>query len=150
NAGDGQQATGAINERSQAARNFELDRTVSHTRHQVGQLERLSVAVVIDDRKVITGTGEERAVTYEPISEAELLRIQSLIQDAVGYSAARGDSVNVMNQSFVRFEDEAIEIPETPFWEKPIFVDNAMKGLGFLFVLLLVFGFLKPLVSRLA
>ena len=69
----------AINERKQAAKNFELDRTVSHTRHQVGRLERLTVAVVIDDRRVITGTGEEQTVTYEPIPEAELARITALV-----------------------------------------------------------------------
>lgn len=141
---------GAVNERSQAARNFELDRTVSHTRHQVGRLERLTVAVVIDDRKVVTGEGEQRTVTYEPLADAEILRIESLVKDAIGFDAARGDSVNVMNQPFVRNVDEIIDIPEVPLWETQAFYDNGIKVLGIIFVFLLVFGFLKPLVSRLA
>ncbi|HBF07115.1 MAG TPA: flagellar basal body M-ring protein FliF [Gammaproteobacteria bacterium] len=140
----------AINERKQAAKNFELDRTVSHTRHQVGRLERLTVAVVIDDRRVITGTGEEQTVTYEPIPEAELARITALVRDAVGYDASRGDSVNVMNQPFVRLEDDLVEIPEVPLWEQQGVRDFAIRALGILLVFILVFGFLKPLLSRLA
>jgi len=139
-----------VNERSQAARNFEVDRTVSHTRHQVGQLERLTVAVVIDDKKVVEGTGETQTVVFQPISDVDLARIKALIQDAVGFDVTRGDSVNIMNQAFVRTVDEVFEIPETPFWEKPMFMDYAVKGLGVFFVLLMVFGFLKPIAGRLA
>ena len=148
--GEEGRSSNSMNERNQAARNFELDRTVSHTRHQVGRLERLTVAVVIDDRKVVTGTGEEKTITYEAIPEPELLRMTSLIQDAVGFDATRGDSVNVMNQPFVRLEEEIFEIPDVPIWEQQGVLDIGIKILGLFFVFLLVFGFLKPLVNRLA
>ena len=69
---------------------------------------------------------------------------------AVGYDASRGDSVNVMNQPFVRLEDDLVEIPEVPLWEQQGVRDFAIRALGILLVFILVFGFLKPLLSRLA
>ena len=47
-------------------------------------------------------------------------------------------------------EDEIFEIPETPIWEQQGVLDTGIKVLGLFFVFLLVFGFLKPLVNRLA
>src|SRR5690606_38972487 len=66
-------ATG--NSRSQATRNFELDRTISHTRHQVGTVKRLTVAVVLDDKHtLVAGEGDKQEYKRQPISDAELER----------------------------------------------------------------------------
>ena len=75
-----------------------MDRTVSYIRQELGRIKRLSVALAVDDLKVVDPqTGE---VSYEPWPEQELQRLTMLVRDAVGYSAARGDSVTVMNTSF--------------------------------------------------
>src|SRR5690606_21966223 len=84
--------------RSQATRNYELDRTVSYTKHQKGRLRRLSVAVVVDDRITVTEDGRQ---VRTPWTDQELQRLSILVRDAVGFSAARGDSVNVLNELFV-------------------------------------------------
>ncbi len=39
-----------VETRERATRNYELDRTISYTRFQQGRVERLSVAVVVDDK----------------------------------------------------------------------------------------------------
>jgi len=143
-------ADSASNERKQAARNFELDRTISHTRHQVGRLERLTIAVVVDYRKVITGEGETRKVSYEPWPQEELARMTALVKDAVGFSATRGDSVNLTNQAFIRDDSPVVEFEPEPIWKQAEVQEYGRLGLGFIFVLLLVFGFFKPLLGRLA
>ena len=133
--------------REQATRNFELDRQISYTRQQQGRLRRLSVAVVVDDPvQVNPDTGE---VTRTPLGEAELARLTRLVQDAVGFDAARGDSVSVINSAFVA-EGEAFELPEIPFWSQPWFWDIAKQILGILFVLILVFGVLRPVLKSLS
>jgi len=149
-AANAEQNVGRKNERSQAARNFELDRTISHTRHQVGEVERINVAVVIDDRQIRSGTGADAVSEYQALPEAEVTRITSLIKDAIGFSPARGDTVNVVNQPFYRSIEEVYEVEEVPLWENPMVIDLATKGVGVLVVIILLFGFIRPLLNRLA
>lgn len=131
--------------RKQATRNFELDRSMSYTRHQQGRVRRLTVAVVVDD---IAESGADGAVSYIPWTADDLARVRLLVQDAVGYSAVRGDSINVINTRFVPPDEGMIE--ETPFWMTEWFWDIVKQVLAVLFVLLLVFGILRPILKSLA
>jgi flagellar biosynthesis/type III secretory pathway M-ring protein FliF/YscJ len=63
------------------------------------KLERLSVAVVVDNRvSTDSETGEQTSV---PLEQEQLDRLQNLVKDAVGFDEERGDSVNIMNSSFI-------------------------------------------------
>ncbi|WP_225307516.1 flagellar basal-body MS-ring/collar protein FliF [Nitrincola iocasae] len=132
--------------RNQATRNFELDRSISYTRQQMGGVKRLSVAVVVDDlSNVDAETGELSRTSW---SEEDLDRLRLLVQNAVGFSALRGDSVNVINSSFV--PPEEFEVVDTPFWQQDWFWD-LLKQLGAgLFVLVLVLGILRPVLKHLS
>ncbi len=144
--GQDQGASGSSNRRSQATRNFELDRTLSYSRNDAGRIARMTVAVVIDDliqRNPETGNAER-----QPWSENEIERITTLVRNAVGYSAARGDSVSVINSPFV--ESGIDDLPDVPFWEEPWFWDLAKQVLAGLFILILIFGVLRPILRNLA
>lgn len=139
-------AARAGSSREQAVRNFELDRTLSYTRHQTGVVKRLSVAVVVDDLQTINPeTGE---TVRNPWSENELERLQILVRNAVGYSALRGDSVTVVNSPFV--PPESYEVEETSFWQESWFWDLMKQLMAGLFVLLLILGVLRPILRSLA
>lgn len=128
--------------RDQTTRNFELDRSISHTKQQQGRLKRLSVAVVLDDKVAINAeTGE---VTRTPWVAADIERFKRLVQDAVGFDASRGDSVSVINAAFT---DQQEEIFEVPFYSQPWFWDIIKQVLGILFILVLVFGVLRPVLN---
>lgn len=146
------QASNNGNSRQQSTRNFELDRTISHTRHQVGGVKRLTVAVVLDDRQVqVAGADNKIESKRQPLTDAELERIRVLVRDAIGFSAARGDSVSVINQAFHTVQPETIlDIPPTPMWEQPWFWDLVKRGSGFLLVIFLIFGVFRPILKRLA
>lgn len=148
----GEEVTDASgNVRRQATRNYELDRTISHTRHQVGRIQRLTVAVVLDD-KWTQGTNPETGETKrvkKPLSDAEIERINVLVRDAIGFSAARGDSVSIINQPFSKVEEETVEIPPTEWWKEAWVMDYARIGIGFFLLLLLFFGVLRPIFKRL-
>ncbi len=133
------------NNRRQATRNFELDRTISYTKHQVGRLQRLTVAVVVDDRTIVNAEGK---MVREPWSENELERLSILVRDAVGFSAARGDSVNVLNSPFILDEEEYV-VTETPMWEEDWFLQLVKQGAGLIFILLLVIGLVRPVLKSL-
>ncbi len=146
--GDDAPSAAPKNSRSQSTRNYELDRTVSYTKHQVGQLKRLTVAVVLNDRVTVDSeTGTETRVTW---TDSELERIGILVRDAVGFSAARGDSVNIINSPFLKEEFEEITIEPTPIWKEDWFLSVA-KIAGTVFIILaLLFGLLRPILKSLA
>ncbi len=78
--------------------NFEINKTEQQIIAPMGVVDRLSVAVIVD------GTYEKNAETGElvftPRQDEELTRIRSLVENAVGYSSARGDSIEVSTISF--------------------------------------------------
>ena len=137
---------GPKNARSQATRNYELDRSISYTKHQMGQVSRLSVAVVVDDIPAAGPNGG--AKVRSAWSQSELDRLTILVKDAVGYSAVRGDSVSVINSPFA--VPEVYQEEEIPVWKQEWVIDLAKQVLGGLFILLLVFGVLRPIMKNLA
>ena len=130
--------------RNQSTKNFELDRSISHTKQQQGKINRLSVSVVVDDQvKVNPADG---AVTRAPWTADELARFTRLVQDAVGFDASRGDSVSVINMPFSAERGEVISDPA--FYTQPWFWDIVKQVLGVLFILVLVFGVLRPVLNN--
>ncbi|MBM3108512.1 MAG: flagellar basal-body MS-ring/collar protein FliF [Pseudomonas sp.] len=130
--------------RQQSTKNFELDRSISHTRQQQGRLNRLSVAVVVDDQvKIDPATGD---TTRAPWAAEDLARFTRLVQDAVGFDASRGDSVSVINVPFAADRGEVIS--EIPFYSQPWFWDIIKQVMGVLFILVLVFGVLRPVLNN--
>tara|TARA_R110002072_G_scaffold4663_1_gene32268 strand:+ start:3427 stop:5139 length:1713 start_codon:yes stop_codon:yes gene_type:complete len=127
------------NTRTQATRNYEMDRTISYTNYDGVRVQRLSVAVVID---------EPEGETVAPWTSEDVERITALVRDAVGYNEARGDSVTVINKRFAQPQEIAID--SLPIWQEPWFASLLKQGAGVVFVLILVFGVLRPAIKRLA
>ncbi|WP_050764180.1 flagellar basal-body MS-ring/collar protein FliF [Neptuniibacter caesariensis] len=141
-AGNGQPGSS----RKQATRNFELDRTISYTKHQQGRVRRLTVAVVVDDLASVNAETGETSRT--PWDQNELERLRILVQDAVGFSTLRGDSVNVVNTPFAA--EEPIVTEEIPLWKQEWVMDVMKQVMAAIFVLVLVFGILRPILRNLA
>jgi flagellar M-ring protein FliF len=148
-----QQAAGAgaanqadtINSSRQSTRNFELDRVISHSRMSPLSLRRLSVAVVVDD---IATVGPDGNVATRERTPEEIERLTDLVREAIGFDARRGDSVRVMNSSFLAPEPIA-DLPEAPIWEQGWFLDIIKQVGGLILVLLLIFVVLRPTMKRL-
>ena len=130
--------------RNQSTKNFELDRSISHTKQQQGRINRLSVSVVVDDQVKVNAA--DGAVTRAPWSTDELARFTRLVQDAVGFDASRGDSVSVINMPFSAERGEVFAEPA--FYSQPWFWDIVKQVLGVLFILVLVFGVLRPVLNN--
>ncbi|MCL1479140.1 flagellar M-ring protein FliF [Marinobacter sp. M3C] len=146
NAAGAEPAPAPVDVRSESTRNYEIDRTVSYVRQELGRIKRLTVALAVDDMKVVNA--DTGAVTYEPWPEQELQRLSMLVRDAVGYSAARGDSVTVMNTAFAPEQVVAYDAPG--FWTQPWFWDLMKQVLAGLVVLVLVLGLLRPTLKNLS
>lgn len=116
--------------------NYELDRTIRHTKLNVGDVQRLSVAVVVNYREDDKG----KAVA---LNEQQLKQIEDLTREVMGYSQTRGDSVNVVNSQFNTTEPTTGDLP---FWQQQAFFDQLMNAGKWLLVALVAFILYRKLV----
>ena len=129
-----------------ATRNFEVDKTITHTRMATGSLRRLSVAVVVDDRRTTQADGK---VSVQPFKPEDITRFTDLVKQAVGFDSARGDQVTVTNVAFKALEaPEAL--PEPPIWKQGWFLNILKQAGAVLAVLLIILGVLRPAMRNLA
>jgi len=139
-AGGGAAGTSASRE---GATRYELDKTVTVTRAAVGQVKRLSAAVVVNHRTVTDAKGKTTSVA---LTEKELEQLTALVQQGIGFSSERGDQVKVINAPFRT--EPAPAADNTPLWQQPWLVDLlkstaapvALSLLG----LIIVFALIKP------
>ncbi|MCP5445618.1 MAG: flagellar M-ring protein FliF [Chromatiaceae bacterium] len=141
----GAESENQLNSSKRSTRNFELDKTISHTRLSSGTVRRLSVAVVVNDKSSVNAAGE---LSFSERTPEEISRITQLVKEAIGFNAARGDSVRVINAAFMAPE-EMQPLPELPLWEQPWVWDLAKQIGGVLLVLILIFFVLRPTMHRL-
>jgi flagellar M-ring protein FliF len=134
----------ALNTSRNSTRNYEVDRTISHIKPQSGTIERLSVAVLVDDTRIAGTEGSSN----ETLSEADIEQFTRLVKEAVGFDAARGDTVVVVNAAF-RDTQEIDALEEPAFWETPLLRDTMKPVLGVLLVLALAFGLVRPMLRGL-
>lgn len=130
--------------------NYELDKTVRHTRATPGVVKRLSVAVAVNYKKVPEKDGKPGKAL--PPTAEELKRINDLVRESVGFDEKRGDTINVAAASFVQSEAEAL--PEIPLWKDPASIALA-KEVGQYLVFALIAWFvwsklLKPVFEMFA
>lgn len=121
-------------------RNFELDREIQHTKVGPGELRRLTVAVVLDDRIV---TNEQGETVRQPLSDEDLAKFTQLVKEAVGFDEARGDRVTVSNVSF----NGADMVEETPLYAQPWVWDAAKQILLGLAILIVFLVIARPLLG---
>ncbi|MGZ8187654.1 MAG: flagellar basal-body MS-ring/collar protein FliF [Methylosarcina sp.] len=138
-------ANGTGSSSKSATRNFELDKTITHTRLGTGVIRRLTVAVVVDDRHTVGNDGRGKTQAYTP---EDINRFTELVKQAVGFDSARGDQVTVTNVAFNPAE-EIESLPETPFWKEVGFADLMKQVIAVLTVLFLIFGVLRPVMRGL-
>lgn len=139
-AADGAASTSSAR-RIEETTNFEMTRTVRNEVREIGGVKRLSVAVALN----ATGTARD---------PAELARIGSLVQAAVGYNPARGDQINVVEMAFLPPEAIGAGIGGTPAdaAAEPIASSGGYQRAGELaaaaaIILALIFFVLRPLVT---
>jgi flagellar M-ring protein FliF len=89
--------------------NYEINKTMEHVVKEVGNINRLSVSVVVDGRYEKTQGGEKE---YAPRSPEEMQKLSDMVKNAVGYSLERGDDFNITNIKFDRmhFEEQRVAL----------------------------------------
>ena len=120
-----------INSQSDETTNYEVDRKISHTQRQIGVVDRLSVAVIIN---WLPQKKEDGSEEMQPLPPEMLKEIESLTREAMGYSSGRGDSLSITNS---RFTDEGPLTEEPSVFTSPVIIAQALEY-GKILLLLLV------------
>ncbi|MDH3326841.1 MAG: flagellar basal-body MS-ring/collar protein FliF [Gammaproteobacteria bacterium] len=142
---NGNGSSGPSRKHKQETFNYELDKTVSHTKQAPGTLKRLTVAVVLDDRIFYEPDG---TLVRTPLAPEEIDRIEALVKDAVGFDVSRGDRINIINTAF-HDSQVAPPPPVGSIWEQPWFIDIAKQVVGVLLILLFIVLALRPVIREL-
>lgn len=127
--------------RTQSTVNYEISKTVRHSIKKAGEITRLSVAAVLEGNY----SEENGTRKYVPLTDAQLTKIKSLIQSAIGFDESRGDIVEVVDLPFSEIE----QIPEK---EEKLFdkqdivkiIEYVMLLTGFIVMVVFV---IKPILS---
>lgn len=123
--------------------NYELNKTVRKVVQQVGDVKKLSIAVIVDG--IYAGEGAERK--YQARSEEEMKKLQAIVERAVGFDPKRGDTIEVANAPFDTTQaDEAAKMLEEES-KKELWYNSGKYGVMALFILLLFLLVLRPLLS---
>lgn len=99
--------------RKESTTNYEVDKTISHTRQATGRINRLSAAVVINYRTKLDTEGNP---ANEPLSGEEIEKITALVKQTIGFDETRGDTLTVTNSQF-NLKGDSLE--ELPPWKDP-------------------------------
>lgn len=152
-AADGQNSARGASKR-ESITNYEVDKTVRHTRGSSGSIKRLTAAVVINTPAAAAApAGADPAATAAAVAAASALtakqqeQLLALVRETVGYSSERGDSVNLVSTPFVQEEAPA----ELPLWRQPE-VQAMARSLGIpialaLFGAIVLLGLVRPMLK---
>ncbi|WP_263080811.1 flagellar basal-body MS-ring/collar protein FliF [Endozoicomonas sp. Mp262] len=120
-------------------RNYELNRTVRHTSYQQGQLQRLSIAVVLNNSPDVAEiTGE--------LTQERLDSMTRLIQDAVGFSTVRNDQVSIHTAPFISLPEQTFD--PIPWWQDPNMLYYVRYGVGAILGLAVIIFLLRPITTQ--
>ncbi len=122
--------------------NYEVSREVRSTKRAVGEIKRVSMAVVVRSGTIIDEAGKS---VEKPMSDGDRERLTSLLQEAVGYVPDRGDKITLISSSFA--DEQKLE---SRSWYDAPWLEDAIKQVAIVSILgVVVLGALKPFLERL-
>jgi len=127
--------------------NYEINKTITNRVKEIGEVKRLSIAVLVDGLYTPNNQG---IMTYKPITKEELQKIEALVVSSAGIDLERGDNIEVINMQFSSIPEEMLSSTEglilgLPQPEFIRIVELAVLAVVSLLVILLV---VRPIVMR--
>ena len=94
--------------------NYEINKTLERIVENVGNVKRLSVAAIINQKQRIVEKDGLKSVEYTPRPQEEMDRLTELVKKSVGFSVQRNDEVSVVNMQFNTTVDEGFVMKNAP------------------------------------
>ena len=136
---------------ARSTKNYELDRSVRHTKTAMGTIQKIGVGVLINERPIPAGMKVEKPAdgtppaTTIPYTQEELDRLNQLVRGAVGYNEERGDVVTVISTHF----EPQIDPDAVPWYKDETIAGVANSSVIAVLFLLFLVVVVRPMVRKL-
>jgi flagellar M-ring protein FliF len=134
--------------KTQETVNFEISKKTKNTVREVGEIKRVTAAVLVDGMYDVAADGKK---TYRDRTPEEIAKLEELVRNAIGFDRSRQDQVKVISMQFAGGEEQyAAEEPgEFIFGMRRDFVEKVASNLGLSIVaILFLLLVLRPLIGR--
>jgi flagellar M-ring protein FliF len=133
--------------------NYELNKTVEHIINSVGNIDRISIAVMVDGtypKPAAGATNPSGATenTYQPRSQEELDRLGAIVKNAVGFQSTRNDQLEIYNIPFDRGELDVERQQLDTMYQRDFYLDIGKK-VGLVLLALLALFYIKKKSKKL-
>jgi flagellar M-ring protein FliF len=136
--------------------NYEINRVSRQTVAAVGEIKRLSAAVVVDGKYQTTeDAAGKTSQSYVERDPEEMKRLVEIVKKAMGYDSDRGDQVEVINLPFAEQPQQLLDTKETSSAYlrigarfAPLVLKAVVVLLAFLFVVRPLMRWLGQMSSR--
>jgi flagellar M-ring protein FliF len=135
---------------ARSTKNYELDRAVRHTKSAMGNIQKLGVGVLINERPIPPGTKVEKpadgspAPTTVPYTQEELDRLNQLVRGAVGFNDKRGDIVTVVATKF----EPPVDPDAVPWYKDEALASMVNSGVIAALFLMFVLFVVRPMIKK--
>ena len=128
--------------------NYEISKQTIKVKDQYATIKRVTAAVVVDGKyefQTLEDGSQAQTPTYIPLNQDELNSIKSLVQQAIGYNADRGDEVTVSNFEF----RQTGKIAQVTGFQKVVdtYFKPIVPVLKYLIVLIILYVFYKQVIT---
>lgn len=139
-------AKGSEKEKTDETTNYEINRTVSKTVMPVGEVKKISIAVLVDGNYVKNDKG---VMTYQERPKKEIESLEDLVRKSTGFNAQRGDQVVVTSMPFDRTDVEGLVGPS---WQDkiPAFMPIVKYVVAVIGILLVFLFIVRPLIRNMS
>ncbi len=125
--------------------NYEIPSTVEKIIQEVGNIKRLSVAVLINGGTKINEQNGKKVIQYIPRNEEEMQKLTQVVKNAVGYDPSRNDQVSVLTVPFDSsvLEEDLKETNEFKWWQNPDMIKLIALLVAMLIAIILMYRLLQ-------
>ncbi|MBX2818736.1 MAG: flagellar M-ring protein FliF [Rhodothermaceae bacterium] len=109
------QEEGDIDNASSSVKNYEVSRSIETIEKSVGDISYLSVSVILNykpapdvEAEVVEANLEDASTSFIPHSDDELIRIEALVKEAVGWRPDRGDGFAISQLQFDTTQEDRL------------------------------------------
>jgi flagellar M-ring protein FliF len=141
-------------EKNTGTTNYEVGKTVSVVKSQFARIKRITAAVIVDGKykaKLDDAGDSTDDLEYQPLSESDLLAINSLVSRSIGIDESRGDQISVKNLQFTKAAtDQTARTVNKAISFSQTYLAPFSEVFKYIFVLILLFILYKKVISPFA
>ncbi len=131
--------------------NYEINRTLQQVVESVGNIQHLSVAVLINNKKEkVENTDGDTEIKSVPRDPQELTVVEDIVKRAVGFQEERGDEISVNNVDFSlpTADEELYNLDEENPWSIPNIIEKVLIFLAIIGAMVIMQSLFKQVKER--